>query len=248
MPARAVSSPTASTRPGWPSRSTRCRPRPGRRRPWRPGLDSPVIIDSSSSAAPSTISPSAGTRPPERTSTTSPGAVTDRDRLDGAVVADALGLVGQQRGQGGERVLGLAERLHLLPVAEQHDRDQGAELPPEVEVEPVERRGHRRDVGDRDRHRDQQHHPGLAGPPRGAAGQERPAAPEEHDRAEHRADPLDAGEVELVAEPVHDHVAGDHHRHGQQQAPPEPRRNISTCDKRVLRPTPEDPAPSDSTD
>ena len=42
------------------------------------------------------------------------------------------------------------------------------------------------------------------------------------DRAEHRADPLDAGEVELVAEPVHDHVAGHDHRDGQQQAPPEP--------------------------
>ena len=38
----------------------------------RPAGDSPVIIDSSSSAVPSTISPSAGTRPPGRTSTTSP--------------------------------------------------------------------------------------------------------------------------------------------------------------------------------
>ncbi len=38
------------------------------------GRDSPVIIDSSSSAAPSTMTPSAGTRPPERTRTTSPTA------------------------------------------------------------------------------------------------------------------------------------------------------------------------------
>ena len=40
--------------------------------PLATGLDSPVIIDSSSSASPSTIVPSAGTRPPARTSTTSP--------------------------------------------------------------------------------------------------------------------------------------------------------------------------------
>ena len=35
-------------------------------------------------------------------------------------------------------------------------------------------------------------------------------------------DPLDAVEVEVVAEPVHDHVAGHHDRDGQEQAPPEP--------------------------
>jgi hypothetical protein len=38
------------------------------------GLDSPVIIDSSNSAAPATMVPSAGTRAPGRTSTTSPTA------------------------------------------------------------------------------------------------------------------------------------------------------------------------------
>ena len=49
-----------------------------------------------------------------------------------------------------------------------------------------------------------------------------PAAPEEDHRAEDRSDPVDAGEVELVAEPVHDHRARDDDRDGQQQAPPEP--------------------------
>ena len=38
----------------------------------RTGRDSPVTIDSSMSAEPSTISPSAGTLPPGRTTTTSP--------------------------------------------------------------------------------------------------------------------------------------------------------------------------------
>jgi hypothetical protein len=41
------------------------------------GRDPPVIIDSSMSAAPSTTSPSAGTRPPGRTSTKSPGSSAD---------------------------------------------------------------------------------------------------------------------------------------------------------------------------
>ena len=177
--------------PAAPSRWRPCRRPPGRRRPRGTGRDSPVIIDSSSSAAPSTIRPSAGTRAPERTSTTSPTRRSaDRHPLDRAVVGDPLGVVGQQRGQRGERALGLADRLHLLPVAEQHDGDQRGQLPPEVQVEPAEAGGQRRDVGDGDRHRDQQHHPGrpVAHLP-DAADEERPAAVEEHDRAEHRPDP-----------------------------------------------------------
>ena len=119
---------------------------------------------------------------------------------DGAdvVAVDDLGVVGQQLGQRGQGAAGLADRLHLLPVAEQHDRHQRGELPPELEVEPVEARRHRRDVGDGDRHRDQQHHPGLAVADLGhAAGEERPAAPPEHERAEHRPEPRHAREVEL---------------------------------------------------
>ena len=85
-----------------------------------------------------------------------PGAGADQhDVTDAQVVdrrpsrrspsgSDPLGLVGQQRGERGEGVLGLAERLHLLPVAEQHDRHQQRQLPPEVQVERVERRRHRR--------------------------------------------------------------------------------------------------------
>ena len=42
------------------------------------GRDSPVTMDSSSSAAPSTISPSAGTRAPDRTNTTSPARSSSR--------------------------------------------------------------------------------------------------------------------------------------------------------------------------
>ena len=149
--------------------------------------------------------------------------VVEGHRFHGAVGSDPLGLVWEQCSQGSQGVLGLAEGPHLLPVPEQHDRHQCGQLPPEIQVERVKGGGHRRDVGNGDRHGDQQHHPGLALlqlPP--AALQEGPATPEEDDRPQHGTDPLHAGEVELVAEPGHDHVTGRHDRDGQQQAPPEP--------------------------
>ena len=188
-----------------------CRRRLGRLRSLATGRDSPVTIDSSNSADPSTITPSAGSRPPARTSTTSPV----RSSLMATVSSsppfvDAFGLVGQQRRRApASAELRLAERLHLLPVPEQHDRDERRQLPPEVEVEPVEARRQRRHERDGDRHRDEQHHSRLAlfdlVPP---TGEERPTRPDEEHRAEHRADQLHAVEVEVVAEPVHDHVAG----------------------------------------
>ena len=117
----------------------------------------------------------------------------------------------------------LPEGFHLQPVAEQHDRDESGQLPPELQVEPSDGRGERRCVRDGDSHRDQQHHPRLALLDLGPRTREKdPAAPKEDHRAEDGSDPVDAGEVELVAEPVHDHRAGDDDRDGQQQAPPEP--------------------------
>src|SRR5690606_34991963 len=44
---------------------------------------------------------------------------------------------------------------------------------------------------------------------------------EDH-RTQHRGDPPDSGEVQVVPEPLHDHGAGDHHRYGERQAQPEP--------------------------
>ena len=77
MPASAVSSPTASTRTRI-ELSVDTVPATTRSPSERlTGLDSPVIIDSSSSAPPSTIVPSAGTRAPGRTSTTSPTCSSD---------------------------------------------------------------------------------------------------------------------------------------------------------------------------
>ena len=66
IPASAVSSPTASTRTRT-DESVEIVPATTPPALFATGLDSPVIIDSSSSASPSMITPSAGTRPPERT-------------------------------------------------------------------------------------------------------------------------------------------------------------------------------------
>ena len=149
------------------------------------------------------------------------GQGADRHQLDRAVGRDALGFVGQQRSQRGEGALRLPDRLHLLPVPEQHDRHEQRQLPPELEVEPPEAGRHRRHPGDGDRHRDQQHHPWLPVAHLGdGTGQERLAAPGEDERAEHRPDPGDA--VDLVAEPLHHHLARDDDGDGQQQREPEP--------------------------
>ncbi len=128
----------------------------------------------------------------------------DRDFF-GGVAVDAFGGVGQQLGEGGEGSLGLADGFHLLPVAEEHHRDQGGEFPPEVEVPPTERGGEGGDVGDGDRECDQEHHPGLAVPDLGdAALQERLAAPQVDDGAEHRGHPCGPSAVDRVAEPFLD--------------------------------------------
>ena len=63
-----------------------------------------------------------------------------RDRL-GASTGDLLGRVGQQFGQRGKRPAILSDRAHLEPVSEEHDRDQGRELPPDLDLEDAERAG-----------------------------------------------------------------------------------------------------------
>ena len=86
IPDSAVSSPMAVT---WTRRRAARGDRAGDDRvaglPWRPARDSPVIIDSSTSALPSTTMPSAGTRAPGRTRTTSPTASAATGTVLGAV-------------------------------------------------------------------------------------------------------------------------------------------------------------------
>jgi hypothetical protein len=80
-----------------------------------------------------------------------PSARADQDHVAGpeavqghdldAVAFHPLGLIGEQLGQRRQSALGLADGPHLQPVAEQHDRDQGGELPPELQVEQAQGRG-----------------------------------------------------------------------------------------------------------
>ena len=147
-----------------------------------------------------------------------------RHRLDVTGFGDPFGFVGQQRGERGERALGLADRLHLEPVAEQHDVDEQRELPPEVEIEAahVQARREARGERDRDREADQQHHARLPGADlvRGAL-QERDAAVDEDGDAEQRRDPAGARRAR-VADEVGEHAREGNDRHRQREAPPEP--------------------------
>ena len=223
MPASAVSSPTAVTRTRIAESVATVPAVTLSPSPLATGFDSPVIIDSSSSARPATISPSAGTRAPGRTSTTSPTRSSSSEHSLRLPVAHALGLVREQLRERAQRATGLTERLHLLPVPEQHDHDERRQLPPELEVEEAERRRCAREEGDGDRERDEQHHPGRAlAKLRPGAGQEDGAAVEEDDRAEHRRDQAVARELgRREAEPVLDHLAVEDDRDREDQGDPE---------------------------
>src|SRR6187551_1853681 len=91
----------------------------------------------------------------------------------------------------------------------------------EIEIPDVQARREAREEGHRDAEADQQHHPGLTGADlRERAGQERPTAVEEEDRAEHGRDPR-GPRREVVAEQVTEHVAEPDDRCCEEQAPPE---------------------------
>lgn len=68
--------------------------------------------------------------------------------------------------------------MHLYPVAEEHDVDQGGEFPEEPLPDDDAEEGHRTiDVGDSDRDGDEHHHPGHPCPEFAYdAGEGRPAA------------------------------------------------------------------------
>jgi hypothetical protein len=118
----------------------------------------------------------------------------------------------------------LTERLHFLPVAEEHDVDEQRQLPPELQIEGSElccgARGERHD----DRERDEEHHPRLpvAKLPN-TPTQERGSPVEDDDGAEDRRDTLGARELRGgVAEPLLHHLRPEQNRNAQQDAQPEP--------------------------
>ena len=163
-----------------------------------------------------------------------PRAGTDEDDITdgqggqrnglGARAGDPLGGIGQELGQRREGAAGLGDRAHLEPVAEEHDRDQGRELPPDLDLEQAQRPGPAGDERDDDREADQGHHPGLAigqlGP---RTAQEDEAAVQEDDRAEDRRDERRAGETpgRRIAEPVLWVAAPDQDRDRQGEGQPE---------------------------
>ena len=187
------------------------------------GRDSPVIIASSNSAAPSRMVPSAGTRAPALTSTTS--STTSSEMATVRVVPSmtfrphpAAGQPVRQRGGRGP------ESGHLQPVAQQHDGHQQGQLPPEVQLKTAQPQSGD-PGGDKrhgDGHGDQEHHPGLAGfqffP---SALEERRSAVDEDDRAQHRGSRWIRECRELVAEQLGDHGAENNDGNGQNQRPPE---------------------------
>src|SRR5213593_4269458 len=187
------------------------------------GRDSPVIIDSFTSLEPSRTTPSAGMPAPGRTSTRSPSESGNRDHLR-AIADDPYGRVRQQLRELSERALRLGDRAHLDPVAEDHDRDEGGELPPEIHSGEAE--GHREaeHVGDADRKGDERHHPGTTvGELADGALDEHPAAVAEDQRAEQRGNEARSrgAAPRFVAEPVLDHRGPRDGGDREQQRSPE---------------------------
>jgi hypothetical protein len=122
-----------------------------------------------------------------------------------------------------ERVLRAHDGAHLDPVSEQHDRDEGRELPPEVHAREAEQ--HRGAVaeGHHDRERDEGHHAGLlrAQLLDAAADEDEPAVEEDRDR-EDGGDELAARETRAVEpEDVLQAVREDEGRDGEHEAQPE---------------------------
>src|SRR5262245_3170258 len=223
MPDRAVASPTAVTRtrrlpPATTVPATTLAPGS-----FGTGRDSPVIIDSSTSAAPSATTPSAGTRAPgsdqDQVACAHRG---ERDDLDSRV-RHPFDRVREQGRQGIEGAASLGDRPHLQPVAEEHDGDKRRELPPDVDCEEAERRGEGGDEGNRDRQADQGHHPWLAVRQLAArAAREDEAAVKEDDRAKNRRDEGRSGKGRGgVPEPVLHIGRPDDDRDRQGEAQPD---------------------------
>ncbi len=109
-----------------------------------------------------------------------------------ASVGDAVGFIREQGREGVQRALRGTEGPHFDPVAQQHDRDQQRQFPPEVQVEPADAQAGDpgRDKGHGDGHGDQQHHPGAPGLQfLQAALEERLASVEENHCSQHGRNP-----------------------------------------------------------
>ena len=82
--------------------------------------------------------------------------------LLGPLADDPHRRVGEKLGQFLQCALRLGNRSHLDPVAEDHDRDERRQLPPQVHAREAECDRQAEDEGDGDRQRDERHHAGPA--------------------------------------------------------------------------------------
>jgi hypothetical protein len=93
--------------------------------------DSPVIMASFTSLDPLRTTPSAGMLSPGRTRTTSPSRRSLTGTFSSPVLGDPCGLVREELRQLLQGALGLVDGTHLDPVAQEHDRHQRGQFPPE---------------------------------------------------------------------------------------------------------------------
>ena len=131
--------------------------------------------------------------------------------VDGPAAADDMSLGGHDPRQGLERPGGAEDRSHLDVMAEEHDVDQGRELPEESHARhQPDHDGRGVDVGDRDRERDQGHHADPARPDLlREPTKERPATVDVDDGGEEKDRVLPARDRELDAREFL-HLGGQH--------------------------------------
>ena len=189
------------------------------------GRDSPVIMDSSRSAVPATISPSAGTRPPGRTTTTSPALSSAGDTFTVASPSTRSASSGSSAASessadddwASERISSQwPSSMMMISSASSHQKSREwssrpSWAPHDATNATVIARATRSII------------PGarlLTSVHR--SGEERAAADDVHDRAEHGGDPADQGQVrQRVAEDVGEHAAEEHHRDAESEHPEE---------------------------
>jgi hypothetical protein len=132
----------------------------------------------------------------------------------------AFGGVWEECRQRIERAASLSNGFHFQPMAEDHDRNQGGQFPPDFNFEQAEGCGKRRSKCDHDGQADERHHAGFA------VGKFAPCPTDEHEPAINKDDRRDglSKAMAAIGEPsrphsVHKSVSrGSLHRSGSKDS------------------------------
>ena len=132
----------------------------------------------------------------------------------------AFGGVWEECRQRIERAASLSNGFHFQPMAEDHDRNQGSQFPPDFNFEQAEGCGKRRSKCDHDGQADERHHAGFA------VGKFAPCPTDEHEPAINKDDRRDrlSKAMAVIGEPsrprsVHKSVSrGSLHRSGSKDS------------------------------